>query len=191
MPKRSIREKLLAARRHCSLETCLHLSLLIQGRFLDSEAYRQARSLALYSPVMNEVQTESVARRALADGKRLVYPRVVGSELHFAEVSALGALVPGAFGIPEPPGGCEVPLAEIDLVIIPGVAFDTAGHRLGYGKGYYDRALAAGTPRPARIGFCYEFQLIANLPAAAHDIRMTQLVTEQRLLHFPSTEGDR
>ncbi|MCM2265752.1 MAG: 5-formyltetrahydrofolate cyclo-ligase, partial [Desulfuromonadales bacterium] len=79
MPKRPIREKLLAERRHCSAETCLRLSLLIQERFLDSSAYRQAESIGLYSPVMNEVQTELVARRCLADAKRLAYPRVEGA----------------------------------------------------------------------------------------------------------------
>ena len=73
MPKRPIREKLLAERRHCSAETCLQRSLQIQARFLAGDAYRQARCLGLYSPFQNEVQTEAVARQCIADGKLLAY----------------------------------------------------------------------------------------------------------------------
>jgi 5-formyltetrahydrofolate cyclo-ligase len=184
MPKRPIREKLLAERRHCSAETCLHLSLQIQERFLGSSAYRQAGSIGLYSPVLNEVHTELVARRCLADGKRLAYPRVAGVELRFLEVSGSGEMLPGTFGILEPGGDRLVPFAEIDLLVVPGVAFDLAGNRLGYGKGYYDRALALCRPGLERIGFAYEFQVVGALPAADHDCRLTCLVTEQRMLRF-------
>ncbi|TLM65201.1 MAG: 5-formyltetrahydrofolate cyclo-ligase [Deltaproteobacteria bacterium] len=184
MPKRPIREKFLAARRHCSAETCLGLSLLIQERFLGSAPYRQAGVVGLYSPVLNEVQTEQVARQCLADAKRLVYPRVSGEALRFMEVSSLAELVPGRFGILEPPEGREVPMREVDLLVVPGVAFDLVGHRLGYGKGYYDRALAASRADLERVGFAYEFQVVAQLPAAGHDRRLTGLVTEQRMLRF-------
>ena len=186
MPKRSLREKLLAARRHLSTETCLHLSVLIQTRFLDSDAYRQAQCLGLYSPVLNEVHTEMVARRALADGKRLVYPRVQGAQLEFVELPTLAALAPGTFGIAEPTGDRLVPLAELDLLVLPGVGFDLAGYRLGFGKGFYDRALADVPPALVRVGFAYEFQVTGQLPVAAHDCRLTLLVTEQRMLRFPA-----
>ena len=185
MPKHPIREKLLAARRHCSAESCLALSGLIQARFLDGDAYRQAGCIGLYSPLLNEVQTGWVARRCLADGKRLVYPRVTGEALQFVEVFGHEELRPGAFGILEPPGQRVVAIEELDVLVMPGVGFDLAGHRLGYGKGYYDRALAGGFPGLERIGFAYEFQVVEQLPAAAHDCRLTQLVTEQRLLRFP------
>ena len=184
MPKRPIREQLLAQRRHCSAEDCLRLSLLIQARFLDSAAYRQAGSIGLYSPVLNEVQTELVARCCLADGKRLSYPRVKGMALEFVAVSGLGDLAPGTYGIPEPTGERLVPYPELELLVVPGVAFDLSGHRLGYGKGYYDRALSACLPVLERVGFAYEFQVVEQLPAAAHDCRLTRLVTEQRILRF-------
>jgi 5-formyltetrahydrofolate cyclo-ligase len=189
MPKRSLREQLLAVRRHLSAETCLHLSTLIQTRFLASDVYRRAQCLGLYNPVLNEVHTEIVARRCLADGKRLAYPRVRGAELEFAELPALEALVPGAFGIGEPPGDHLLPLAELDLLVLPGVGFDLAGYRLGFGRGYYDRALADVPPELERVGFAYEFQVIGLLPVAAHDCRLTLLVTEQRMLRFP-VEGE-
>jgi 5-formyltetrahydrofolate cyclo-ligase len=186
MPKRPIREKLLLARRHLSAETCLHLSLLIQARFLASAAYRQARCVGLYSPLLNEVHTEQVARQCLADGKRLAYPRVRGETLQFVEVATLTTLEPGAFGILEPTGESLVSLAELELLVLPGVGFDLAGNRLGFGKGYYDRALAAAPPTLQRVGFGYEFQVVEQLPVAGHDCRLELLVTEQRMLCFPS-----
>jgi len=188
MPKRPIRDNLLAQRRHCSAESCVRLSLSIQWRFLADAAYRQAGSIGLYSPVLNEVQTELVACRCLADGKRLSYPRVKGPLLEFIEVYGASDLAPGAYGILEPPGDRRVPYAELDLLVVPGVAFDLSGHRLGYGKGYYDRALAHCRPDLERVGFAYEFQVVEQLPAAAHDCRLTQLVTEQRLLRFSPGE---
>lgn len=184
MPKRPIREKLLLERRHCSVEICLSLSLLIQARLLDSSAYRQAGSVGLYSPVLNEVQTEVVARRCLTDGKRLAYPRITGAEMTFVEISDLGEMAPGGFGILEPTGDRLVPVDGLDLLVIPGVAFDLAGNRLGFGKGYYDRALAVCRPGQERVGFAYEFQVVGPLPAADHDCRLTALVTEQRMLRF-------
>jgi len=186
MPKRPIREKLLAARRQCSAETCRCLSGLIQARFLAGEDYRRAGCLGLYSPVLNEVQTELVARRCLADGKRLAYPRVTAEGLQFVEVSGHDELAPGAFGIPEPPGQRVIALEDLDVLVVPGVGFDLAGHRLGYGKGYYDRLLVSACPALERVGFAYEFQVVEQLPAAAHDCRLTQLVTDQRLLRFAS-----
>jgi len=189
MPKRPIREKLLAERRHLSAEACLRLSLAVQTRFLASEAYRQACSLGLYSPLLNEVQTELVARRCRADGKLLVYPRVRGAELQFVELTADGALAPGAYGILEPVGDRVVSLAELELLVVPGVGFDLDGNRLGFGKGYYDRALADAPGVLVTVGFAFEFQVVEQLPVAAHDCRLSLLVTEQRLLRFPFPGG--
>lgn len=186
MPKRPIREKLLLARRHLSAETCLRLSLLVQTRFLASAAYRRARCIGLYSPVLNEVHTEMVARQCLADGKRLAYPRVRELALQFVEVTTPESMAPGAFGIFEPTGEGLVSLSELELLVLPGVGFDLAGNRLGFGKGYYDRALADAPATLVRVGFAYEFQVVEQLPVAAHDCRLELLFTEQRMLCFPS-----
>jgi len=183
MPKRSIRQRLLLERRNCSVESCLQWSRQIQRRFLDDDLYRQAACLGLYSPVQNEVQTGLVAQQARRDGKRVVYPRVCGEQLEFCPVTDEAELVCGAFGICEPQSA-PLPLAEVDLLVVPGVAFDLGGHRLGFGKGYYDRTLADAPARLARVGFAYEFQVITQLPIAEHDCRLTTLVTEHRTLRF-------
>ena len=189
MPKHPIRERMLSTRRHCSAETCLHLSLSIQERLLGSEFYRAARTVGLYCPIQNEVHTELLARRCLADAKQLFYPRVSGNDLDFVEVKSLAELAPGAFGILEPRGKSPVPISAIDLLVVPGVAFDLHGHRLGYGRGYYDQALAGCSQDLERVGLAYEFQLVDRLPVDGHDCRLTGLVTEQRMLCFHHEAG--
>lgn len=184
MPKKPIRAALLAQRKHLSLDTCLHQSLVVQERFLQLPEFAAARTLALYSPILNEVFTEEVFTQARKLSKRVVFPRVQGTEMQFFEVAGHEELRAGNFGILEPQGAQPIPIAELDLLLVPGVAFDQAGHRLGYGKGYYDRLLPQRSPHCRLVGFCFEFQLVASLPAEAHDIRMDLLVTEQRTLRL-------
>lgn len=184
MPKKSIRERILARRRHLSAQTCLAESMLVQERFLGLPEYAAASSLALYSPIFNEVFTEEIFRRARAEGKRVAYPRVRGEHLEFIEVAEAGHLVPGAFGVLEPASGAPIPLGELDLVAVPGVAFDQCGYRLGYGKGFYDRAIHLQGRSGSLVGLCFEFQMIESLPVQDHDIAMDLLVSDERLLRL-------
>jgi 5-formyltetrahydrofolate cyclo-ligase len=184
MPKTSLRQTVLKNRRHLAPQTCLALSWLVQERVLALPEFIAASCLALYSPIMNEVFTEEILVQANRMGKRVAYPRVRGDRLEFVLAGHRKDLVPGAFGILEPSRGEPLALAEIDLMIVPGVAFDTNGHRLGYGKGFYDRALHA-LPGPTMLaGLCFELQVVARLPAEDHDIRIDLLVTENRILDF-------
>jgi len=184
MPKRSIRTQLLAERRSRPIETCINSSLEIQRRFLQSDLFCRAECLALYSAIHNEVLTGTVFTRAIEDGKTLVYPRIKDDELEFVEVLSLADLAPGAFGVLEPKGRQLVPIEELPLIVVPGVAFDLAGHRLGYGRGFYDRALAACRADCMKVGFAYDSQLLDALPAAKHDQRLSVLITESRTLNF-------
>ena len=185
MPKRSIRAKLLAERKALPVDQRDLLSLQIQESFVRSGLFGGARCLALYSAIHNEVRTDLVARSALEAGKRVAYPRVVDDGLEFFEVTGDAALVPGAFGVQEPVGNIRLPCTELDLIVVPGVVFDLAGHRLGYGRGYYDRALDACRPDCLRVGFAFAFQVIEALPIVeAHDRALSVLMTEQRALNF-------
>lgn len=180
MAKHDIRKRLLKLRKQTDEKTCREASLLIQQNFIVTEVFRQADTLALYSPVNNEVATEqlfSVARNAT---KRVCYPRVVGESLEFIAVESLADLVPGAFGVSEPTAG-EV-VKDIDVVVVPGAAFDRNGFRLGYGKGFYDRQLAGMQPRIVSVGLCYEFQLCDSLPVEAHDQPLDYVATEARFI---------
>jgi 5-formyltetrahydrofolate cyclo-ligase len=184
MHKPSIRSDMLARRRQLPVEICRERSRRIQKRLLALPEFREAQRLALYSPVRNEVATEEILRAAREAGKAAAFPRVIGQHLEFVLVTDASELEPGGFGIPEPRGSAVVPLGSLDLLVIPGVAFDLAGHRLGYGKGFYDRVLHDPEERGTLVGLCYEMQLIDSLPAGVHDVRMDLLVTENRVLRF-------
>lgn len=185
MPKRSIRVQFLAQRKSLLRRRCIELGKKIQQKFLQSGLLAEVESLALYCAIHNEVPTDSIADCALAAGKRVAYPRVVGGNLEFVEIASLGDLVPGSFGVPEPLSGNRVPPAALDLIVVPGVAFDRTGHRLGYGRGYYDRALDKCRPDCSKVGLAYDFQVVAALPAMEeHDRPLTMLITEQETLNF-------
>ena len=97
--------------------------------------------------------------------------------------------VPGRFGIPEPEGGSPVSLSELDLMVVPGVGFDLHGHRLGYGRGYYDRVLAGESRRPTLVGLCFEQQVVDRLPRDPHDVCVDLLITEQHSWRFEPTNN--
>lgn len=184
MPKTSIRSEMLAQRRQLPVGTCLAWSLRIQESFIRLAEFQTARCLALYSPIRNEVFTEEIFRAARQMGKSVAFPRVHGEALEFIEVAGREELQPGAFDILEPRDGRRIAIAELDLMAVPGVAFDLGGHRLGFGKGFYDRVLHGLGSRCTLAGLCFDQQVIPALPAEGHDIRMDLLVTEERTLRF-------
>lgn len=188
MPKRSIRDEMLIRRRHLAVDTCLARSLSAQQRLLQTPEFVAATVVGLYSPVRNEVFTEEIFTAARLAGKTVAYPRVRDDLLDFVEVAQRQELVPGAYGILEPGGAKIVPLSALELIVVPGVAFDFHGHRLGYGKGYYDRFLQ--DERRYLVGLCFDFQLVMKLPAEVHDVRMDMLVTDERALRFAGLGTD-
>ncbi len=139
------------------------------------------RRVASYAAVRSEVQTEGLFGRLRGRGLEVHYPRCRREDpiLEFVPVEDPAALRPGTFGIPEPVGE-PVAVVDLDLVLVPGLAFDRCGGRLGYGKGYYDHTLAgyAGT----RVGLAFGTQIVATLPRQAHDQLMDAVVTDEGVL---------
>lgn len=122
-----------------------------------------------------------MVRRALAFGKRVALPKVAGTRLELFEISNYDTDVsPGAWGIPEPREPRPVGPGEIDLIIVPGAAFDCRGNRLGYGAGFYDKLLATFTGTTVALAF--EAQIVAMVPADLHDIPVGVIVTEKRAI---------
>ena len=159
-------------RRQCSLRICA----LVEA----SPVFRQARTVFLFASFGTEVDTFPLLGRALLSGKRVALPRTLLSEkrLVFHRIFTLGELVPGAYGIPEPPPeNPVVPCEEADLVLVPGLAFDREGFRLGYGGGFYDRILRK--IRAPRVGLAFSFQLIERVPREEHDLPVDGVVTEK------------
>jgi 5-formyltetrahydrofolate cyclo-ligase len=184
MPKRSIRSHFLAERKSRSSQTCADSSSEIQKRFMRSDLFREARCLALYSAIHNEVATDEIVEQALAEDKTLAFPRVRGEALDFVVIKSPAELVSGAFGVKEPEGCNLVSVESLDLVVVPGVVFDQRGHRLGYGHGYYDRALKKCQSQCMKVGFAYDFQLVEELPATDCDETLSILITESQTLNF-------
>lgn len=182
MGKVSIRKQFLDRRKKIDFSTYDRLSQQVQSRLIASEPFVQARSVALYSPINNEVATEKIFTVAKKNKKKIYYPRVVGDELGFFAVATFAELVRGTFGIAEPASAEEIALAELDLVVVPGVAFDLHGYRLGYGRGFYDRKLVEKMPETVSVGLCFNFQLCESLPVEAHDQVLDFIATETKFI---------
>ncbi|MFN7710093.1 MAG: 5-formyltetrahydrofolate cyclo-ligase [Holosporales bacterium] len=139
--------------------------------------------IAAFWPRDDEPQIQSVLQEVLAGGRPLAFPRVSGAEMRFVAIHDLNQLQPGPFNLLQPTW--DLPPAQPSLIFVPLVAFDDHGHRLGRGKGYYDRALAAlGPPRPLTLGIAYGVQRTAQLPVAPHDVPLDAVLSEAGL-HLP------
>ncbi len=186
MNKGAIRALML--KRRCALlpDQAACMSRLAQQRLVTTEQFVGARSLALYSPIRNETATDEIFAIARRQGKQVYYPRVVGEHLSFVQVDNLGQLVPGSFGIPEPVADLEDNRQVPELILVPGLAFDRRGHRLGYGRGFYDRYLARCPDQVVRVGLSYSFQLYDVLSVGAHDQSLDVLVTDTETITWRS-----
>lgn len=156
------------------------------GRRLERlPAYRKARAVMFFVTHGSEVITEPMIERSWMKMKDVVVPRVhrASDRLHAARIASIEKdLEIGTFGVREPKKTCRrAGPGTIDLVIVPGLAFDRAGHRLGYGKGYYDRWLKK-IPAEKRIGVCFEFQVVDRLPSDGHDVPVAAVITERRTI---------
>lgn len=140
-------------------------------------AFAGARTVGLYCSLGDEPDTaEALARWSAC--KRVAVPRVEGDAMRFYEYDP-PTLGPGAFGIEEPgPEARLCPAEELDLVFVPGVAFTRSGGRCGRGRGYYDKYLAQAEVRAVKAGICFAHQLVAELPAEPHDVRMDEIITD-------------
>lgn len=185
--KSKIRKEILGLRNQKSEDELEERSRRIWKRLFLTPEFKKAKTIMFYVSTGSEVRTESMIREAMELGKRIAVPAVEIEE-HSLKVCELkdcdAELAPGAFGILEPRKECrrEVPLADIDLVIVPGIAFDRNGIRIGYGKGFYDKLMPS--INGARIlGLAYDFQLLPALPEEDHDVRVDKIVTESGVLH--------
>lgn len=136
-------------------------------------AFEQAQNVLLFWPLPDEINTIPLIEHAYAVGKTIFLPVVVGDDLVIKPYNPM-AMKPGAFGILEPQGDPVSPV-QLDLIIVPGVAFDAAGNRMGRGKGFYDRLLA-GTSATT-IGVCYAEQYYLSIPTEPHDVPLNDVIT--------------
>lgn len=149
-------------------------------RLLGLKVLQDSERMVLYAPIKNEVETDVLFQRLLGSGKRVGFPRITAGGIEFREVREWSSLMPGRWGIREPKEGRVIPLEEIGLVVVPGIAFDESGARIGFGGGFYDRALASF--RGCKIGLAYDFQVFREIPQEDGDLRCDWVVTDLRVL---------
>ena len=184
--KRALREQLVAARD--ALPAPLHAtaSTAIAAGIACLPSFVAAQRVLLTASFRSEWDTLPLIRAALAAGKTVALPRV-DATARMLELRAIRDpatdVAPGYQGIPEPGPGCPaIAAGAIGWVLVPGVAFDAAGRRLGYGGGYYDRLLPLLAPGAVRVAGAFDLQVVARVPAAPHDLAVHTVVTETRTI---------
>ena len=184
--KRALRERILAARDALEGRTRSEESASIAQRIAELPSFRSAACVVLTLPFRSEWDTRPLLHDALARGAAVALPRVNDVsrmiELHRVR-DALADVAAGYRGIPEPLASLpRVPPADVEWILVPGVAFDVHGRRLGYGGGYYHRLLPLLPPSASKIAGAFELQLVESIPAAPHDLTVNAVATPARLV---------
>lgn len=183
MEKKEIRKQVFAKRKELTEQEIQEKSAEICRQILRMEEFQQADCIYTYMDYKGEASTQLLIEEAWRMGKRVAAPKVDGDTMDYYYISSYDDVKPGYFGIPEP----EItrPASEEDaLLIVPGVGFDAARNRCGYGKGFYDRYLEKH-PQHTTIAIAFEFQLVDEVPSTAYDITPQYLITEERFFADP------
>lgn len=174
MDKRALRRIIGEKKRAMTAREIEKKSERLAELLFESAAYREAKSLYAYIAFNQEVRTRPIIARAWADGKRVAVPKVADGAMRFIWLDGFDRLAEGCFGVEEPVDDAPVADDATALVLVPGLAFDAYGHRVGYGGGYYDRWLDAHPGHPT-VALLYDFQLVDKLETEEHDIAVDQL----------------
>jgi 5-formyltetrahydrofolate cyclo-ligase len=177
LTKAKIRTKILAAFKNQKEEELSAKSRRIMAALFRNKLFKQAKTVMFYVSLASEVTTTEMIKEALRLGKKVVVPVCGGNRKIEPCVLQLGGTMRhGPYGILEPAQKKPVELKKGDLVIVPGLAFDTAGRRLGRGKGYYDCFLSALPQGCRSIGLAYDFQILPSIPVADHDVNVHKII---------------
>lgn len=179
--KDKIRKQVLEERFKLAPEQRRAKSAEIEARLFGLQEFRAASVVMLFASFQSEVETHHMIRRALAEGKRVVLPKVKGTELELFEIENFDRdVVPGAWGIPEPAAGRPAALQDIGLIVVPGAVFDERGNRVGYGGGFYDKLLPLF--RGMTVALAFDLQIVSAVPTDPHDVPVKKIVTEKRII---------
>ena len=172
------RAEIRAKKRALTEEQIVRYSEELAQKLFVHPLYQAAKSIYGYMSYNQEVRTMPILRQAQADGKRVAVPKVYGDEMKFLWLDDLNRTVSGAYSIPEPVGDEPEAADETALILMPGLAFDPAGHRCGYGGGFYDKYLAAHKNHPT-IALCYGFQMYDHLDVDEFDIPVDAVIAAE------------
>ena len=173
--KGNIRKEVFARRRAATQEEIQEKSRMIYEKITALPEFLDADCFFAYMDFKKEVMTRDLIEKALQMGKTVAVPRVEGDDMVYYEIKDFSTLKSGYFGIMEPDGG-KVCTREEGFLLVPGVAFDPARHRVGYGKGFYDRYLSRHTQH-ATVAMALDFQIVETVPSDVYDICPQMLIT--------------
>ncbi|MFA9378386.1 MAG: 5-formyltetrahydrofolate cyclo-ligase [Lachnotalea sp.] len=184
MEKPDIRKLVLQKRNELSKEELTCKSQLICNQLIALDEYKYAEVIYIYMDFRNEVMTNIIIENALHVGKKVALPKVDKDDMIFYYIDSYQDLKKGYYGILEPVTTNHAEEASV-LIVIPGVAFDESGLRIGYGKGYYDKFLCKHMEY-TKIAFGFELQMVEKIPYNEYDIPMDMIITEQRIINVRS-----
>lgn len=183
--KEALRAKILRRLRRQSESSRLEKSSVIGRRLFRAPLYRRARRLLCYVAIDGEVHTRHILKKALSDGKEVFVPAVTDKARRHMGIAQIQDLERdlahrGHYGVPHPLrlASEEDSLKGLDLVIVPGLAFDRRGNRLGRGGGYFDRFLVRVPAEAPRVGLAFRFQVVNRLPLESNDQPVTRVITD-------------
>jgi 5-formyltetrahydrofolate cyclo-ligase len=179
--KKDLRERILTLLRQQKEEERVKKSFIISQKLFQLKSFQQAKTVLFYSAFDGEVHTIDMIKEAQQLGKKIGLPKVNKAHMNIIPIlvnDLEGDTIHGPFGIREPKGTDKtLPLDQIDMVIVPGVAFDKSNHRLGRGAGFYDRFLKSLPPSVPTVGLAFDFQVIDHFPKETHDMPVSCVLT--------------
>ncbi len=185
--KKEIRREVLGRRDSLSVQDRIDFSRQIFNNLRGLEEFKKAKVIHFFLSVKSEVLTEEAVRKTLLMGKDVVVP-VLDKKHRCILLSKLNdynselMIMPHGIHEPGPEFFRPVHVKDVDLMALPGVAFDKTGHRLGYGAGYYDRLLETEQTRPLLAALAFELQIVDEIPVGSHDVEVDMIVTEERII---------
>lgn len=180
--KKDIRRFILEQRDKLEPDIKKELDKKIFSELIDSEAYKNASVIFVFVSFKSEVDTHEIIKQALKDSKTICVPKINTKEreMEIFKINSLGELKEGYYGILEPGEDCpSVNSNDIDLVLMPGAAFDRQGGRIGYGGGFYDRFLSRMNKKVDKIALAFDFQILDRVPMDEFDVRVDGIVTNE------------
>ncbi|MEX2028368.1 MAG: 5-formyltetrahydrofolate cyclo-ligase [Candidatus Curtissbacteria bacterium] len=181
MDKKEVRQRLLDERLRLSEGDVDKKSRLIVKKLIESDIFMLESKICVYLPIKNEVDTKEILNFLLEAGTQVYLPKSYGSDQYkLNRFTSWNDLEAGPYDIKQPKDDDTIGVGQIGVALVPGVAFDTTGRRLGYGRGVYDRLFAKS--EAILVGLAYGFQVVDELPHFDHDLRMNTIVTEERIL---------
>jgi len=185
--KKEVRKEVLSKRSSLKKEEVIQKSLSIKSKLSSLPEYINSQVRMFYISFRNEVETQDMIQESLDNGKRVIIPVVVKGDknLLLSELKSFDELYTSTYGILEPKEEFLRPVnaQDIDIVIVPGVAFDENGYRIGYGGGYYDRLIKRLPHSCKTIAIAFEVQVIDSVPHESHDMKVDMIITEDRIIN--------